>query len=104
MKNMNKKGLEMATGTIIAIVLGLIILVILIIFAQQQVTKSQKKLDTFGDQADISADRCQSIISGRFCSSACTGNYTEAPNPPAGTWSDCGVGTLASKSRCCEKK
>jgi len=41
---MHKKALEMAMGTIVAIVLGLIVLIILIIFVQQQVTKSSGKL------------------------------------------------------------
>ena len=96
-----KKGLEMATGTIIAIVLGIIILVIMIIFAQQQVTKSSKKLDTFGDQAEISYDKCQSILTGRICAASCTNGYQQVP-PPPGRWSDCGK-TIKDKSNCCEK-
>ena len=101
---MNKRALEMATGTIIAIVLGLIILVILIIFAQQQVAKGGKKLDVIGKKAEYSADRCQSIVLGRFCAGSCAspGNEYEQVNPPPGGWTDCAK--LSGKSACCKKK
>jgi len=99
MRKTNKKGLEMATGTIIAVVLGLIILVILIVFVQQQVTKGGKKFETLGAETNISADKCQSIIKGTFCAANCdsAAGYEEKKSP-TGTWSDCG------NNKCCGPK
>ncbi len=100
---MRKRGLEMATGTIIAIVLGLIILVILIIFAQQQVAKGGQKFEEIGKEAEYAADKCQSIIKGTFCAASCGEGY-ESFSSPAGKWADCGQGKLAGKPTCCRKK
>ncbi len=102
---MMKKGMEMAMGTIVAIVLGLIILVILIIFAQQQVSKGSKNLGEIGKESEYAADKCQSIIKGTFCAASCGEGY-ESFNSPSGTgWADCGKAKgLESKGSCCRKK
>ncbi len=96
-----KKGMEMTVGVIISIVLGLIVLVILIILIQQQVTKGGERYTEFGKEAEFAPDRCQSIIHGRFCSepTKCTGQYIEKASP-TGTWTDC----KTPKSICCGKK
>lgn len=101
-----KKGIEMATNTIVMIVLGLIILVILIIFVQQQVTKSGKQYGQFGEEANIAADKCQSLVLGKFCASSCSDpkNQYKEVSPPPGGWSDCGKAKgFESKRACCEK-
>ena len=87
----NKRAIEMATSTIVTIVLGLIVLVILIIFVQQQVKKSSDKYGQFGEEANLAADKCQSIVMGKFCSDNCeTAKYDKIPNSPTGKpWSDC---------------
>lgn len=87
----NKKGVEMATNTIVMIVLGLVILVILIIFVQQQFKKSSGKYEQFGEEANTSVEKCNSLIKGQFCSNTCdTAKYVTTPNSPAGKpWSDC---------------
>ena len=97
---MMKKGMEMAMGTIVAIVLGLIILVILIIFAQQQVSKGSTKLGEIGKESEYAADKCQSIIKGTFCSDKCdeSAGYKDMKSP-TGTWVDC----KAPKTLCCGK-
>lgn len=103
----DKKGLEMATGTIVTIVLGLVILVILIIFVQQQVKRSSEKYEQFGQEAEISVGKCQSIVLGRFCAASCTSTdpkakYEAVPIPPGG-WTDCGkVKGLEGKGTCCK--
>lgn len=97
----NKKGLEMATGTIVAIVLGLIILVILIIVVQQQVTKGGKKIEKIGEEAEYAVDRCQSIIKGTFCAATCAAGYEEVTSP-TGKWTDCSA--TKDKPRCCKKR
>ena len=102
----NKRGLEMAMGTIVAIVLGLIILIILIIFAQRQVTKGGEKLGEIGKEAEYAADKCQSIIKGTFCAAAGKRDpkkYDEKSSSPAGPWIDCGK-TLKDKPVCCVPK
>jgi len=87
---MNKKALEMAMGTIVAIVLGLIVLIILIIFVQQQVSKSSTKLGEIEKEADYAADKCQSIIKGTFCTDECKESEGYKPrNSPTGKWKDC---------------
>lgn len=100
---MNKKAMEMATGTIVAIVLGLIILVILIIFAQQQVTKGGQKFEQLGEEGEIRPDKCQSLIKGTFCSNTCdTTKYTTQARSPTGQpWTDCVEKKL---STCCVPK
>ena len=102
---MNKKALEMAMGTIVAVVLGLIVLVILIIFVQQQVAKGGQKIGTIEQEAEFAVDKCQSLIKGTFCSKeACTGEYENNPAPPGG-WADCGkTKELEDKKNCCRKK
>ncbi len=87
----------MATNTIVAIVLGLIILVILAIFIQQQVTKGGKKFENISEQAGTEQDKCSSLIFGRFCTDkACdtSKGYVEE----AGMWKDC-----QSPKHCCKK-
>ncbi|MEM3154641.1 MAG: hypothetical protein QW165_03705 [Candidatus Woesearchaeota archaeon] len=88
---MNKKGLELTTGTIVAIVLGLIILVILVIFAQQQVAKGGKQFGEIQKEAEYGPDKCQSIIKGTFCASTCDpAKYTTQSTAPTGQpWTDC---------------
>ncbi len=98
---MNKRALEMATGTIIAIVLGLIVLFILVIFIQQQVTKSSQKLGTIEGEAEFAPDKCQSIIRGTFCAKECGKEYESFPSP-TGTWKDCAK--TEDKKNCCRKK
>ncbi len=102
---MHKKGLEMAMGTIVAIVLGLIVLIILIVFVQQQVSKSSSKLGEIEKEADYAADKCQSIIKGTFCTSECKESEGyKTRTSPTGTWSDCGKAKgLESKGICCGK-
>jgi len=99
----DKKALEMATGTIVTIVLGLVILVILIIFVQQQVKKSEKGYGQFGEEANISADKCQSLVMGRFCSNTCdAAKYDPVTNSPTGKpWGDC---VQKKFSTCCVPK
>ena len=100
---MNKKAFEMATSTIIAIVLGLIVLIILAIFIQSQVSKGGQKIGTLEGEIDYAPDKCQSMIKGTFCSSApCAGEYEDNPKPP-GEWADCGK-TITGKPYCCRKK
>jgi len=101
---MHKKGLEMAMCTIVALVLGLIVLIILIIFVQQQVTKSGTKLGEIEKESDYAADKCQSIIKGTFCTDKCdeTAGYKERKSP-TNAWTDCGQGKLQGKGTCCGK-
>lgn len=86
-----KRAMEMATGTIVMIVLGLVILIILIIFVQQQVTRSGKQYGQFGEEANMSVEKCASLIKGQFCSNTCdAAKYERATSSPAGKpWSDC---------------
>ncbi|MBW2970045.1 hypothetical protein KY319_02885 [Candidatus Woesearchaeota archaeon] len=99
----NKKAMEMTIGTIIAIVLGLIVLVILVIFIQQQVTKSGQKIGTLEGESEYAPDKCQSIIKGTFCADKCdsAAGY-EKKNSPTGTWSDCNA-PGSKKTICCGK-
>lgn len=91
----------MAMGTIVALVLGLIILIILIIFAQQQVGKSSEKLGEISKESEYAPDKCQSIIKGTFCTDACDEKAGYKPRlSPTGTWTDC---EKAGKSICCGK-
>lgn len=104
---MHKRGLEMAMGTIVAMVLGLVILIILIIFAQQQVSKSSQKLGEIGKESEYAADRCQSIIKQTSCTDKCleTAGYKEIKSP-TGKWTDCGNPQnekLKNKPICCGK-
>ncbi len=101
---MNKKALEMATGTIIAIVLGLIVLVILVIFIQSKVTESGKKIGTLESEADYAPDKCQSMIKGTFCAGSCDiDKYTQLQKAPTGKeWTDCAK--MQGKSYCCVPK
>ena len=101
---MNKKGLEMATGTIIAIVLGLIVLIILVIFIQSKVSESGKKIGTLESEADYAPDKCQSLIKGTFCASQCDPNKyaTEATAPTGKAWTDCEK--MQGKPVCCVPK
>jgi len=102
----NKKAIEMATSTIIAIVLGLIILIILIIFAQQQVSKSGKKLDVISEEADIAPNKCASLVMGRYCvkSGECKdkSGADKTITTPAGGWLDCGKDP-SDKPDCCSR-
>lgn len=95
---MNKHAMEMATGTIVSIVLGLIILVILIIFAQQQVTKGGQKFEGIQSEADYAPDKCGSIIKGTFCADRCAQGYKPISSP-TGKWKDC-----TSPKVCCQKE
>lgn len=90
----NKRAIEMATSTIVTIVLGLIILVILIVFVQQQVKRSSDKYGQFGEEANLAADKCQSIVMGKFCSDTCdTAKYVKVSTSPTGKpWNDCKPG------------
>jgi len=100
---MNKKAMEMTTGVVISMVLGLIILVILIIFVQQQFTKTGKRYGELEKETEIAPDKCQSIIMGRYCvESGKCGDKIITP-PPSG-WADCGNQKdpkLAGKRECC---
>jgi len=93
----NKKGLEMATGTVVAIILGLVILVILIVFVQQQVKKTSAQYGKIGEEADISEDKCSSIIQRSFCSDQ-TCDTSKGYKEKTGMWKDC-----QSPKHCCEK-
>jgi len=93
-----KKG-DIAIGTVISVVLGLVVLVIIILVVRQQVTKGASKYSEIGEQATIKQDTCTSFIMGRVCSNnACDINkgYKEK-FPPTGEWTDCGSG-----KHCCE--
>jgi len=93
----SKKGLEMATGTVVAIILGLVILIILIVFVQQQVKTTSEKYGKIGEEADISADKCASILQGSFCSDqAC--DTSKRYKEKIGMWKDC-----LSPKHCCER-
>ena len=100
---MNKKAFEMATSTIIAIVLGLIVLIILAIFIQSQVSKGGKHIGTLEGEIDYAPDKCQSMIKGTFCSANCeTEKYIAKPTAPTGQpWTDCKEKNLAV---CCVPK
>lgn len=101
---MNKKGMEMATGTIIAIVLGLIVLVILVIFIQSKVSESGKKIGILEGEADYAPDKCQSMIKGTFCSKTCDKEKyeTKQASPTGKAWTDCAK--MDDKPNCCIPK
>ena len=107
---MNKRGMEMTMGIVISMILGLIILVILIIFVQQQFAKTGKRYGEFEKEAEISPEKCQSIILGRYCVLAgkcvdTTGKSMKIDLPPGTTqWADCGNQKdpkLKDKPECC---
>ena len=104
---MNKKAFEMATSTIIAIVLGLVILIIAIVLVQQQVSKSGQKIGKIEQEAELEPNKCASLVLGRYCIEAgqCKddkGASKAIPAPPGG-WSDCGKDKLTSKPDCCSR-
>ena len=104
---MNKKAFEMATSTIITIVLGLVILIIAIVLVQQQVSKSGQKIGKIEEESELEPNKCASLVLGRYCieSGQCKddkGNIKTVPEPPGG-WTDCGKGQLTGKRDCCSR-
>ncbi len=86
-----KKGVEIATNTMVLIIISLIVLAIVVLVFRQQVTKGAEKYTSIGKEAEINATKCSNIILGRACSdNACkTGEGFKEEYSPTGTWSDC---------------
>jgi len=102
----SKKGLEMATGTVVAIILGLFLLGILVFFVQQQIKTTGTQYEKIGKEAELGANKCQSLIKGTFCGpSGCSSTDPKVQYrsvaPPPGGWEDCAK--ISGKPDCCEK-
>jgi hypothetical protein len=101
---MNKKGAEMATNTIIMIILGLVVLVILILVIRQQVTKGASKYTEIGEDVTTTGG-CYSLFEGRSCvktTGTCPPDMKEEP----GAWPDCQAKAQKQNARfvCCKSK
>ena len=118
MKQMNKKGVEMTVGVIIAFILGLFVLGILIFIIQQQVTQSSKGYTEIRES--VTGTGCSNLLEGRSCMpSPCpTPPAPTTPPAPAGLtykdlgpdWPDCKEKTQKSQTtknpttyNCCQK-
>ena len=101
---MKKKGVELAVGTVIMIVLGLAVLVILILVVRQQVTKGAKSYTEIGEQVTMSGG-CSNILEGRAC---VKGSCPPDMDTVSGTWADCNEKGQKSSPptsyTCCKKK
>jgi len=94
---MNKKGAEIATSTIVMILLGLAVLIILIMVFRQQIAKGAQQYANISSQTTLSSDSCASIILGRACSDTCDpAKGQREVFSPSGQWKDCG------SKKCCE--
>ncbi|RMD58272.1 hypothetical protein D6825_01370 [Candidatus Woesearchaeota archaeon] len=92
---MDKKGAEIATSTIVMILIGLVVLVVVILLFRQQATAGAKGYGEFQKQTSPDAlKKCNNIILGRFCAegSSCPEGSTSVP----GVWPDC-------NTVCCER-
>jgi hypothetical protein len=89
---MNKRGVEVS-GTLVAFVLALILLLVLIAIFVPGINKPFKKIMGIAEQAD----NCQTgLFSGRKCLATCeSGKTIEVP----GDWADC---KKANLPYCCE--
>lgn len=100
MKSMNKRGIEMATSTIIMVLIGLIVLAIIVVIFRQQATKGSESYNQYTQQTTPGALKaCDSFILGRSCvaDSECTSAKGRRPasgffDPPC----------PADKPVCCE--
>ena len=109
---MKKKGVEMAVGTVIMIVLGLIVLVILIIVVRQQVTRGAAKIGEIGEEVTTTGG-CFDLIQGMSCIKVLTGRCPKgmkAPSKGQDGWADCIEKTDKLRDRaqkgtyiCCQK-
>lgn len=87
-----KKGVELATNTMVLIIISLIVLAIIVLVLRQQITKGAEKYTAIGKEAEINTTKCSNIILGRACSdTACdtSKGFTEEYSP-TGKWDDCG--------------
>ena len=87
---MNKRGLEVS-GTMVAFVLALILLLVLIAIFVPGINKPFKKIMGLGE----SAASCKTgLFSGSKCADVCEVGYSALPGT---NWSDCSPNQL-----CCE--
>jgi len=95
---MKKKGVQLGLQAVIIATLGLVVLIILIMIIRGQLTKGTARYTNISLEAEKefrAGNRCAVILSGRFCSDACTApSYKQVP----GTYEDC----KGSKKNCCE--
>lgn len=93
---MNKKGVEMATGTIVMVLIGLIVLAIIVVIFRQQATKGSEGYQEYRQQTGVgSLSNCNNIILGRKCVDA--GSCPEGSRRASGIFEDC-----QSPKACCE--
>ncbi|RJQ18718.1 hypothetical protein C4580_06500 [Candidatus Woesearchaeota archaeon] len=98
---MQKRGAEFAVGTVIAIVLGLIVLVIVALVIRQQVTKGSSQYTELGEQAG-SLGGCSNLLLGRGCfENQCPPD--KVPEIQPDQWADCMRKSVGGKRFVCCK-
>lgn len=97
---MNKRGIEMATSTIIMVLIGLIVLAIIVVVFRQQVTKGSQGYQEYTGQTSPGAlDKCQNFILGRKCLPAADCTVANKLQRASGVFPEC---TADNGKVCCE--